>query len=175
MKSRIDTGCRRKMDEKDSRLSNLNLCATDQPVLQIMRLYMQSASHPQSMAWMIALSGSEDTFGPVYGPQISCRTLDALQRVRLSRRSPFSFNSPACPTCCQIITEHERRFMTALRYVRANLHGQAQMELIMLCEGNDVDKAANALVRLATTLADYELSETRPTVFTNGIVGQINQ
>jgi|GEM_PF-1871629 len=159
MKNRTLTECGRKMDEKDSHLSDLNMSPNYQSILQIMRLYMQSVSHPSSMAWMAALSGAETAFGPTSGPQIAARTLEVLQQVRMSRKSVFRFNSPTCPCCCQIVTEHERRFMLALD--STNSGAAAKMELIMLCEGNDVTLALNAINHLNQLIAEFLTSDTQ--------------
>ena len=159
MKNRTLTECGRKMDEKDSHLSDLNMSPNYQSILQIMRLYMQSVSHPSSMAWMAALSGAETAFGPTSGPQIAARTLEVLQQVRMSRKSVFRFNSPTCPCCCQIVTEHERRFMLALD--STNSGAAAKMELIMLCEGNDVTLALNAMNHLNQLIAEFLASDTQ--------------
>ena len=157
MKNRTLTECGRKMDEKDSHLSDLNMSPNYQSILQIMRLYMQSVSHPSSMAWMAALSGAETAFGPTSGPQIAARTLEVLQQVRMSRKSVFRFNSPTCPCCCQIVTEPERRFMLALD--STNSGAAAKMELIMLCEGNDVTLALNAMNCLNQLIAEFLASD----------------
>ncbi|MCF2905404.1 hypothetical protein L0666_10410 [Octadecabacter sp. CECT 8868] len=155
MKNRTVAECGRKMHEKDSHLSDLDMPFSHMAVLQIMRLCMQSVAHPPSMAWMAVLPGADEAFGTTYGPQIAARTLETLQAVRLSRRSLFGFNSPTCPSCCQIVTEHERRFMTALECVRIGATGQAKLELIMLCEGNDVTPALNAIDYLNRLIVDF--------------------
>ncbi len=170
MKNRDIVECGRKIDPKDSHLSDLDMSANDGAVLQIMRLYMQSVSHPPSMAWMAALSGADTAFGRTFGPQIAARTLEALQRVRVSRKSVFHFNSPACPCCSQIVTEHERRFMRALECANAGALGQAKMELIMLCEGNNVIPALDAMERLNQTIADFLASNLRADPHSDTIV-----
>ncbi|SMX30872.1 hypothetical protein [Octadecabacter ascidiaceicola] len=161
MKSQTSAECGRKMTEKDSFLSDLDMPLSYLAVLQIMRLFIQSVSHPPSMAWMAALSGADETFDATYGPQIASRTLEALQMVRMSRRSLFHFNSPSCPSCCQIVTEHERRFMRALDNIHNGSTGQARMELIMLCEGNDVAPALDAMERLSQLIQASQLSNTQ--------------
>ncbi len=154
MKSRITEDCGRLMGQKDIHLEDLRLDTGYYTILQLIRLYMQSVSHPQSMAWIAALTNADEAFGRIYGPQIASRTLEVLQHMRLSRRSMFSFNSPTCPSCCQIVTEHERRFMVALECAKAGLTGRANMELIMLCEGNDVWPVRQAMDCLNALIAD---------------------
>lgn len=148
------------MMDKDSLLKELDLSCAYQPVLQILRLYLQSVAEPGSLAWMAALAGAEEAYDRTYGPQIAVRVLTVMQRVRVSRRSVFDFNSPVCPTCSQIVSEHERRFMIALDCAGDGRLGQAQMELIMLCEGNDVDEALSAMDDLNRVIAEFELSKT---------------
>lgn len=142
------------MNDKDAHLNDLDMLPADQMVLQIARLYMQSVAQPASMAWMAALTGATEAFTIAHGPQIAVRTLEALQSVRMSRRSMFQFNSPTCPCCSQIVTEHERRFMAALRCARSGEPGHAKLELMMLCEGNDTDPALDAMERLNTQIAE---------------------
>jgi hypothetical protein len=157
------------MSEKDSHLTDLNMPFSYLAILQIARLYMQSVAHPPSMAWMAALSGADETFDEIFGPQVAARTLETLQKVRLSRRSLFNFNSPTCPSCCQFVTEHERRFMAAIDCVRSGATGQAKIELIMLCEGNDVVPALDAMDRLNNLIAAFLSSGARAPKYSDDI------
>lgn len=161
MKSRTVAECGRKVSEKDSHLSEFDMSFSYLAILQITRLYIQSIANPSSLAWMQALADADQIFNSTYGPQIAARALNALQEVRMSRRSMFNFNSPTCPSCCEIVTEHERRFMTALDCVRAGAIGQAKIELIMLCEGNDVIPALDAMSRLNSLIVEFLSSNIR--------------
>jgi hypothetical protein len=156
MHSRTSNGCGRTPEVKESLISGMDLSEEDKTILQIIRFYMQSVTYPKALSWMAAFSIADMTFGPVHGPQIAVRALDVLQQVRLSRRSVFNFNSPTCPTCRQIITEHERRFMVALNCVKDGLAGQAQIEMIMLCEGNDVNRAIIAMDSLNALIQAFQ-------------------
>ncbi len=153
MNNRTSSDCGRKMEDKDSKLTDLGLGTDFQVILRIVRHFMQSVSHPVCLGWMAALADADHAFGPVLGPQIASSTLEVLHHMRLSRRSVFSFNSPSCPSCRNIVTEHERRLMTALVCDSAGMSGQTHMQLIMLCEGNDVTHVAAAMTRLNSLIS----------------------
>jgi hypothetical protein len=155
MKSRTQTECGKAWGVKDGKLSDLQLPHSHEPILQIIRFYMQSVAQPHSQSWMAALTISDAAYDPIFGPQIAARALQTLQSVRLSRRSPFNFNAPACPSCSRMVTEHERRFMSALDSVRSGAIGQARAELMMLCEGNAIDLALEIMQNLNDVIATF--------------------
>lgn len=168
MKSRIETTCGRQIDGKDTFLSELDLPHIYEPILQIMRFYMQSFLHPDSQSWTRAMAVSEEAFGDINGPQIAVRTLKALQNVRYSRRSPFNFNSPDCPSCSGILTEHERRFIVTLKCINSKLSGSARMEILMLCEGNEVDHVLTEMENLNHLMLTMCTSPSSPSARDSG-------
>lgn len=121
-------------------------------LLTIARFYFQSFALPDSQAWIGGLGWAETSFGDVEGPLIGVRLLCALMAVRHARQSVYCFNSPTCSDCAVIVTEHERRFMSAIHAVRVGRMGQAHTELMMLCEGNDTKPSLDALLRLSSVL-----------------------
>ena len=121
-------------------------------VLTLARWFFQTFAVPNSQSWMNGLDMADAVFGETAGPMIAMRLLDALRGVRYARKSVYCFNSPTCKGCSAVVTEHERRFMAALRGVRLGQVGRTQTELMMLCEGNDITRTVGALTRLAMLL-----------------------
>ncbi len=146
------TRCNRMLQSKEIYRKDFNLDATEADLLTIARFYFQSFAVPESQAWMRALSHAESEFGAIPGPAVSMGVLKAIMAIRHARHSVYCFNSPTCTDCAAIITEHERRFMTALQAMRAQKTGEARTELMMLCEGNDTAPAIEALRQLIAKL-----------------------
>ena len=152
MKDLDDLHCGRQPDPKDCYLSSLNLTLEEQIALTIVRYFFHSFAVPQSNAWITAMAEAEARFGYHEGPVIAARLLALLQVIRRARRSVFMFNSPTCPGCAAIATEHERRLMTALSAQRRGDVGTARLEVMMLCEGNRVDTVLCGLAWLGQAL-----------------------
>ena len=144
--------CNRVLQPKEIMRTDARHDEVEGDLLTIARFYFQSFALPDSQAWIGGIGWAETSFGDVEGPLIGTRLLCALMAVRHARRSVYCFNSPTCPDCAAIVTEHERRFMSAVHAVRKGRMGQARTELMMLCEGNDTDPALDALTRLASVL-----------------------
>jgi hypothetical protein len=155
MKNQKQEGCGKVASEKECLLSDLNLPTSHEPVLHILRHYFNGFAVPQSMSGITAFTTTNVAYDEIYGPQVAVKTLQMLQDIRLSRRSPFNFNSPACPNCRRIITEHERRVLLVLKAINASLFGQARTELMMLFEGNDIDQALRAVMDLNRVIRSY--------------------
>jgi len=152
MKDFNDLHCGRQPEPKDCYLSSLNLTLEEQTALTIARYFFQSFAAPHTNAWITAMAESEARFGYREGPVIAARLLATLQVIRRARNSVFMFNSPACPGCAAIATEHERRLMTALSAHRRGDVGTARLEMMMLCEGNRVDMVLCGLACLGQAL-----------------------
>ncbi|MBF9052520.1 hypothetical protein GTA62_21165 [Roseobacter sp. HKCCD9010] len=150
--------CGRTPDPKDCYVSELGLTLEAELALTVARLFFQSFASPNSNAWVAAMAEAEARFGYRDGPIIAARILATLQVIRRARKSVFMFNSPTCPGCAGIATEHERRLMGALVNVRRGEMGHARLEIMMLCEGNRVEIVLSALIALARAL-DGELPE----------------
>lgn len=154
--------CGRTADEKDRLVHDLNLTLEEQITLTVARLFFQSFSTPEGYTWLAAMAEAEARFGYVDGPLIAARLLAALQVIRRSRRSTFMFNSPTCPGCAAIATEHERRLMTALSCIRRGDKGTARVEVIMLCEGHRTEMVLSALDALGRALDGKLPANVRP-------------
>jgi hypothetical protein len=81
-----------------------------------------------------------------------------LDTIRQSRTSTFVFSNPACPCCAAIVTEHEQRIINALSAARSDRRNRAVLEMMMLCEGNDIDPVMQSLDALALVLGPREPS-----------------
>lgn len=151
-KSSINLHCNRVLQSKEIMRCDADLDTIESHLLTIARFYFQSFAVPESHSWIGALEQSEAAFGDIKGPLVGTRLLCALMAVRQARQSVYCFNSPTCPDCAAIVTEHERRFMTAIQAMRAGRKGQAKTELMMLCEGNETNPSLEALTRLVSVL-----------------------
>jgi hypothetical protein len=153
--NRLDNdGCDRQPKNGDCFVSELQLNEHEQALLCIVRLFLHSFTYPESQSWVIALSEAEKSFGEKTGNMIASRALKTLRAIRFARRANFAFNSATCPGCSVIATEQERHMMGSLAAIRRGDIGFAQMELMILCEGNQVDKVLEAMRALAQLLAD---------------------
>ena len=144
--------CGRSPEPKEMLLAEADFDDVEKSILAIARYFFQSFAAPQSQGWMAALDLAEATFGDPDGPLIATRLLTTMRAMRYARRSLFSFNCQSCETCAAILTEQERRLITALSAVRNGQIGRAQTELLMLCEGNDITQVIAAMTRLSIAL-----------------------
>ncbi len=133
-----ETCCGRRLDDKETRITDAGLDEHEISVLALARFYLQSFSMPQSHAWIGCLETAQAQYGEVDGMIVAGRVLRALKAMRCTRRSMFCFNSPTCAGCAKILTEHERRLIFSLAALRRGREGTAQTELMMLCEGSDI-------------------------------------
>ncbi|MEM8536769.1 MAG: hypothetical protein AAGF56_02795 [Pseudomonadota bacterium] len=123
-------------------------------ILTVARCFFHNFAMPDSQSWMAGFDLADAAFGDTQGPVVGARVFAALRAVRLSRRSVFCFNSPCCPCCAEVVSEHERRFMRALQAVRRGHPGAVHTELMMLCEGNDTAHVVTALDHLSSCLPE---------------------
>ena len=93
------------------------------------------------------------------GAGFAMKVFEAMKAVRTTRKSTFTFSSPTCPGCSEILTEHERRMLLALAAIRVGKIGVAQLELMMLCEGNDVGHVIEAFAAVADAMPVRECQE----------------
>ncbi|NNV96023.1 hypothetical protein GTF97_18685 [Roseobacter sp. HKCCD8767] len=61
--------------------------------------------------------------------------------------------------CSALLTEHERRFMAALTAVRYGRSGHARLELMMLCEGNDIEEVFKSFAVIADAMPEPAKAE----------------
>lgn len=154
--------CGRQPDPKDCFVADLRLTLEEQIALTLARLFFQSFAGARSDGWVAAMAEAEARFGHRDGPIVAARLLAALQAIRQSRRSVFMFNSPACPGCAAIATEHERRMMRALSALRRGEVTAARAEIVMLCEGRGDDRVLRALTALGRALDGELPANARP-------------
>lgn len=152
MKDLNHGGCRRALSDKECFLTELRLPLEEQIALTLARYFFEAFSEPRSMAWLNAFAEAEARFGFVLGPQVAARMTATLQAVRHARRSDFMYNKASCPGCSTIVTEHERRLMMGIHLMRKGDLGRAQLEVMMLCEGNNVDHVLQAISAFGRSL-----------------------
>jgi hypothetical protein len=146
--------CRRHASSKDVALSQSGFGGIEIGCLTVVRRFCQSfAAGPQD-SWMEGFLAAEEIWGRRLGPQIAHMLMRFLREVRQSRRSVFVFSAPDCPTCAQIITEHERRLISAIQFTRQGRPEQARLQLMMLCEGRSTHNIMQALDDLIFVLSD---------------------
>jgi len=146
--------CGRNPHPKDCYVSDLPLTLEEQIALTIARHFFQSFAQPASYAWINAFAEAEARFGMDAGPGIAARLLAGLQAMRRARRSVFMFNSASCRGCAAIATEHERRLMLSIHALRRRRTSEARLEIMLLCEGNEVEPVLAALAAVARALGD---------------------
>ncbi|MEJ6392155.1 hypothetical protein V8J82_02745 [Gymnodinialimonas sp. 2305UL16-5] len=151
--------CGRQPDAKEIAVEAAGLDRFEDITLQIFRYFFQAFACPQSQGWVHALEVARSACGE-HGASVAHKVLDAMRAVRTTRTSTFMFNSPSCPGCAAILSEHERRLMSALASIRRGRVAPAQLELMMLCEGNDVSGAISAFMALSDAMPDPLPAET---------------
>lgn len=154
--------CRRGLGPKECTAANVRADDAEIATLQIARYFLIAFTSPQSQAWMKAIDAGETLFDLRNGPVIASLTCKVLQAIRRARRSGFAFNTPDCPGCSSILTEHERRMITALIALREQRLERAELELMMLCEGNDTAAVALWMRELALALPVRMAHASRP-------------
>lgn len=147
--------CGREPDEKGCYVNELLLTERETTVLAIARQYFLSFAQPESQAWMAAVATAETEFGVEAGARIAARILGMVQAIRRARSSVFMYNSADCPGCATIATEQERRMMTALAALSRGSESRAQLELMLLCEGNQLDDTIAAMRRLSGAISGH--------------------
>lgn len=160
--SKSQSHCGRLPDHKEILRTDAKFDYAEDHILTIARFFFQSFACPQSHAWLKASDIAQTAFGDELGPVIAARLVDVLRSVRGARRSVFHFNSPVCEGCAHIVSEHERRLMGALQAVRRGNAGREQMELMMLCEGNNITQSVGAMTRLSLMLPMVQLQAEVP-------------
>ncbi len=144
--------CSRKPSPKETPLDQLGAEQCEIACIHIARYFFCNFSHPQSQSWSRAFSFAEEEFDYSNGPVIASLVSKVLHAVRRSRRSTFTYNSPSCDNCARILTEHERRLLRALCEIRRDRLERANLELMLLCEGNDCSAVTLWLRELALAL-----------------------
>jgi len=147
-KTKNANSCGREPGEKECTLVSLGLDRIEAQLLAIARHIFQSFATPGTQGWLNGLGRAEYAFC-FDGPQLFARVVEVLQAVRMSRTSCFIFNSPMCPCCANVVTEHERRLILALAAMRRGQIGRVRTELMMLCEGAETGAVIHALMTLS--------------------------
>lgn len=144
--------CTRKPTLKETTVERSGAEQCEIACIRIARYFFCNFSQPHSQSWSQAFSYAEEAFDYSNGPVIASLVSKVLQAVRRSRRSTFMYNNPSCENCARILTEHERRLLSALCEIRRGRLERADLELMLLCEGNDYSAATMWLRELALAL-----------------------
>ena len=147
--------CSRQLESKEIPRSCAGLDHDEDILLTLLRFFLESFAFPQSQSWVRSIDCAAHYFGADKGAIITQRLLYALDALRSSRRSDFRFNAPSCSACSAIITEDERRFMTAVIKARRGIKGPLAAELMLLCEGNDITLVMECVVDLCDALPPH--------------------
>ncbi|MEM9576934.1 MAG: hypothetical protein AAF999_07955 [Pseudomonadota bacterium] len=142
--------CLRQLTEQESLVIHADFDPDEMGCLLVIRKFCQSFAPQTTDAWTHGFFTAESIWGEVNGPMIAHRLMHVLQAMRASRLSVFSFSTPDCPVCSQVLTEHERRLITAIRFVRQGRPEQAALQLLLLCEGNPTEVVMERLQDLST-------------------------
>ncbi|MEP3329760.1 hypothetical protein [Sedimentitalea sp.] len=145
-----DTRCLRQLSDKESLVIHADFHPDELSSLIVIRRFCQSFASNGNDAWICGFAAAEEIWGEDEGAKIAHRLMHVLQAMRASRTSVFSFSSPTCPICSQVLTEHERRLITAIRYARQSQPERAGLQLLMLCEGNPTERVMDQLRKLST-------------------------
>lgn len=146
------TDCHRDPAAKENLVSHAGLDADEIASLGILRCFISTFAEPQSQNWMKGFELAGTAFGAQKGPVIAALLLDLLQAIRRSRQSVFMFSNPNCAGCARILTEHERRLISAINTHRRRRPQATHLQLMMLCEGNSTETALETLDQLTSAL-----------------------
>ena len=152
------TSCGRIPEDKETLIEDAGLDPFEKATLKIFMFFIQTFSCPASQSWMYAMDVARQACGD-QGAGFAMKVFEAMKAVRTTRKSTFTFSSPTCPGCSEILTEHERRMLLALAAIRVGKIGVAQLELMMLCEGNDVGHVIEAFAAVADAMPVRECQE----------------
>lgn len=130
-------------------VADLAYVAAELHVLEIARHYFCAFARPEGHTWLSAISTALHLFDHEQGPHVAVAVLSAVQTMRRTRQSMFSFNTADCGECASFVTHHERAFMAALRATARGDGDAAAAHAAILCEGNDTRAFLRALNMLA--------------------------
>lgn len=148
--------------EKDIYLRNAEMDRDETACLELVRHLLLFFVDPPCAKRRQIHFNKLDFFESRYGYQAVDAVADVLNTVWQNKKSAFSFSNPLCPECSQVFTEHERRICFALSAIRRKKPGTARVEIIMLCEGDNIDGVLFHLTRLASFLPNAEAKEPVP-------------
>lgn len=143
-------------DEKakpENLLENIGLDESDKALLHIARRYFLSYANPTYPHWESAFDLAIQLFGADQGPGIAVALLNVVRAMRNARSTTFRFTNPLCPDCAPNISDGERLLFRAIQFIRCGDRSRAQIEALILCEGNDTELTLAAMHRLAETMS----------------------
>lgn len=144
--------CYRKISDKECRVADVGLTDDELSVLTIARYYFAAFADPNSHAWVRALTFARCAFGEARGALIAAAVLDAVQEIRMARRTMFHFSNPECPACASVLCECERHFIGTVMAISRGQQSELHAHTLLLCEGNDSGSLIAAASELASLL-----------------------
>lgn len=153
-------GCARVARFKESYVRDEGYDLDERCCLEIVRWFCQSFGPDAQACWIEGFLAAEQVWGPTKGPVIAHHVMRVLQAMRISRKSMFLFSAPVCPGCARILTEHERRLIGAIRFARQGRPERAQLQMMLLCEGNATNDAMDELATLTCAMPRYATRNT---------------
>lgn len=144
----------------DVAIGDLDLVPQEYAILMASRYYFASFAQPADHSWMAVILGSQDFFPVGAHAEIVRAVLAMVQDIRLSRRSTLRFSNPHCRHCAGVVTAEERHLVLMIRALASSATSKAQMNAMMLCEGNPTVGLIEAARRLVV-LAAVESAQSR--------------
>ncbi|WP_421724417.1 hypothetical protein [Bauldia sp.] len=129
-------------------VAELNLSIEVIAILNTARRYCMSFSNASRLYWEDAIDVAVAEFGDARGPEIAVAVLNVPRKMRSARRSNFIFYSPYCPACSAKVTPDEERLIRTIQATRLGQSGSAEIDAMILCEGNGTHQFLQAVKRL---------------------------
>ncbi|MEM7461642.1 MAG: hypothetical protein AAF362_03080 [Pseudomonadota bacterium] len=124
----------------------------ERSILYISRIFFVAWSAPGKCSAENAFELAVAIHGETNGLQIAYGVMNAVKAMRISRNSVFKFNNPYCACCKKRVTECEGHFLNAIHLTRHKLHSAAEVEMMILCEGNDASSFSEQVNNLCNRL-----------------------
>ena len=124
----------------------------ERSILYISRIFFVAWSTPGKWSAENAFELAVAIHGETKGLPLAYGVMNAVKAMRISRNSVFKFNNPYCACCKKRVTPCEGHFLNAIHLARRGLHSAAQVEMMILCEGNDASSFAKQIDHLCNRL-----------------------
>ena len=150
--NRKDGSCMYELSENEQLVIHSDYDSDELGCLSIIRHFCASFVPDGNEGWINGFNAAAAMWGEADGPIIAYRLMHVMHAMRLSRTSIFFFQPQDCAICSQILTEHEKRLVDSIRYVRQNRPERASLQLMLLCEGGKTSDTMHKMVALADAL-----------------------
>ncbi len=155
--------CHRRLLANECWVADAGMTEDQLSVLTIARYYFVAFADPSSQAWIRASTFARCAFGEARGALVSAAVLDAVQEIRMARRTMFRFSNPECPSCASVLRECERHLLAVIAALTRGQQSEVHAHAMLLCEGNTSEGLIGAASSLASLLPQSARSDlTRP-------------